>query len=187
MNAAAYGLGLIGFALGLAFPELVAARTSAMVDDGTTDLVTWLVSIPPLFALTILAVNVLRLSLLTIVLPSLILPFAGLALFGAWSVQTGITLAPTDASGWVALIPHSLTIVLEFQAYILLSLGAYLHGTHWLLPRTAGAPNRRRSYLRGLQKIGLLALPALVLLIIGALWEAYSLRYLVHPLQQLLL
>lgn len=101
--------------------------------------------------------------------------------------KTGITLAPTDASGWVALIPHALTTVLEFQAYILLALDAYLHGMHWLFPRTAGAPNRRRSYLCGLQKIGLLALPALVLLIIGALWEAYSLRYLVHPLQQLLL
>ncbi|WP_221583820.1 stage II sporulation protein M [Microbacterium sp. G2-8] len=187
INAAAYGLGLLGFALGLAFPELVAARTTAMVDDGTADLVTRLVNFPPLFAVTILAVNVLRLSLLTIVLPSLIIPFAGLVLFGYWSVQTGITLAPTDAAGWVALIPHALTILIEFQAYILLALGAYRLGAHWLFPHSSGAPTRRQGYLRGLRETGLLALPALMLLVIGALWEAYSLRYLVHPLNQMLL
>lgn len=186
LNTAAYGLGLLGFALGLTFPELVAARTTALADDGTADLVNWLVNTPPLFALTILAVNVLRLSLLTLVLPSLIIPFAGVALFGYWTVQTGITLVPSGTLGWVALIPHSLTILIEFQAYILLAFGAYLLGTHWLFPRTADVPNRRQGYLRGLQKIGLLALPALVLLIIGALWEAYSLRYLVHPLNELL-
>lgn len=87
----------------------------------------------------------------------------------------------------MALIPHSLTFVIELQAYILLLLGAYLLGKYWLLPRTIGAKNRRQGYLRGLQRIGLLALPALVLLIIGAVWEAYSLRYFIHPLSELLL
>ncbi len=87
----------------------------------------------------------------------------------------------------MALIPHSLTFIIELQAYVLLLLGAYLLGTHWLLPRRIGAKNRRQGYLRGLQRLGMLALPALVLLIIGAVWEAYSLRYFVHPLSQLLL
>lgn len=87
----------------------------------------------------------------------------------------------------MALIPHSLTLVIEFQAYVLLLLGAYLLGRHWLFPRTIGAKNRRQGYVRGLQRIGLLALPALALLIVGAVWEAYSLRYFVYPLSQLLL
>jgi ABC-type glycerol-3-phosphate transport system permease component len=84
-------------------------------------------------------------------------------------------------------IPHSLTFLIELQAYVLFLLGAFLVVKYWLFPRTAGAENRRQGYLRGLRQLGLLALPALVLLIIGALWEAYSLRYLVHPLAQLLL
>ncbi|MGV2984146.1 hypothetical protein ACNPNP_10605 [Microbacterium sp. AGC85] len=187
INLAAYGLALIGFAIGLVFPELNAAQTAGLEEDGTGELVRWLVNIPPLFALTILGVNVFRLSLLTIVLPSLIVPFAGLAFFGYWAVETGITLVPASAQGWVALIPHSLTFIIELQAYILLLLGAYLLGKYWLFPRSIGAKNRRQGYVRGLQRIGLLALPAVALLIIGAVWEAYSLRYFVHPLSQLLL
>ncbi|GGD86001.1 hypothetical protein GCM10007269_31180 [Microbacterium murale] len=187
INVAAYGLALIGFVIGILFPDLNAAQAAGLEEDGTGELVRWLVNVPPLFALTILGVNVFRLSLLTIVLPSLIVPFAGLALFGYWAVETGITLVPASAEGWVALIPHSLTFVIELQAYILLLLGAYLLGKYWLFPRTIGAKNRRQGYLRGLQRIGLLALPALALLIVGAIWEAYSLRYFVYPLSQLLL
>lgn len=187
INIVAYGLALVGFVIGLLFPDLNAAQAASLEDDGTGELVRWLVNIPPLFALTILGVNVFRLSLLTIVLPSLIVPFAGLAFFGYWAVETGITLVPASPEGWVALIPHSLTFVIELQAYILLLLGAYLLGKNWLFPRTIGAKNRRQGYLRGLQQIGLLALPALALLIIGAVWEAYSLRYFIYPLSQLLL
>ncbi|WP_426182157.1 hypothetical protein [Microbacterium sp. TWP3-1-2b2] len=187
INVAAYGLALIGFVIGLIFPDLSAAQAAGLEEDGTGELVRWLVNIPALFALTILGVNLFRLSLLTIVLPSVIVPFAGLAFFGYWAVETGITLVPASPKGWVALIPHSLTFVIELQAYILLLLGAYLLGKYWLFPRTVGAKNRRQGYLRGLQRIGLLALPALALLIIGAVWEAYSLRYFVHPLSQLLL
>lgn len=187
ITAAMYGFAVIGFALGLAFPELTAARATALEDDGTGELVRWLVNTPPLFALTILGINVFRLGLLTIVLPSLVVPFAGLAFFGYWLVQTGITLVPADAIGWVALIPHSLTLIIELQAYALLALGAYLLGRYWVLPSTIGETSRRRSYLVGLRHIGLLALPATGLLVVGAIWEAYSLRYLVHPLAQLLL
>lgn len=180
-------MALLGFGLGLAFPALSEARAAELVDDGTAELVGALFANPPLFALTILAVNVFRLSLLTIVVPSLVVPFAGCALFAYWAVETGITLVPATPTGWVALIPHSLTFVIELQAYVLLLLGAYLLGTSWLLPRTVHAQNRRQGYLRGLRRMGLLALPALALLVVGAVWEAYSLRYLVHPLSQMLL
>ena len=187
LNAAAYGLGLVGFALGLAFPELTRARETALVDDGTADLVTGLVTQPWLFALTILGVNVGRLGLLRIVLPSLVVPFLGLALFAYWAVETGITLVPATKQGWVAMIPHSLTVVIEFQAYILLLLGVYLLGRHWLFPRTVGAANRRQGYVQGLRRLGLLAMPAFALLVVGAIWEAMSLRYLIYPLRQLIL
>lgn len=187
LNAAAYGLTIIGLVIGLVFPALTAARSATMEDDGTGDLVRGLVSTPLLFALTILTVNLVRLSLLTIVLPSLIVPFAGLVLFSYWAVQTGITLAPDGPDGWVVLIPHCLTVVIELQAYVLLLLGAYLLGRYWLVPGAAATTTRRGGYSRGLHQIRVLALPALILLIVGAMWEAYSLRYLVHPLGQLLL
>lgn len=95
-----------------------------------------------------------------------------------------LTLVPLTADGWVALIPHSLTLVIELQAYILLLLGVYLHGVFWVRPALAGVVRHRQGYLQGLRRIGGLTPPALALLVIGAVWEAYSLRYLVHPLGQ---
>jgi hypothetical protein len=187
LNALAYGTFVIGFIVGLLFPDLVAGRAQAMEDDGTAALITSLLSSPWLFALTILAVNTLRLGALTILLPSLVVPFLGLATFAIWSVTTGVTLVPATPEGWVALIPHSLTLVIELQAYILLLLGAFLLGKYWLRPQTIQATTRRQGYVRGLQHIGWLSLPALALLVIGAVYEAFSLLYFVYPLQQWLL
>lgn len=186
INVVVYGLFLVGFVLGLIFPQLHAAQATALEEDGTGELVRWLVNTPPLFALTIFGVNI-RLSLLKILLPSLVIPFSGFLFFGWWTVETGMTLVQTTPAAWVAMIPHSLTLLIELQAYILLLLGTFILGKFWIFPQSAGEVLRRRSYVQGLRRIALLALPALVLLIIGAIWEAYSLRYLVYPLGQLLL
>lgn len=187
INASTFGLFLAGFVVGLIFPDLTQAQTASLEEDGTGDLVRSLITNPWLFAVTILGVNVVRLSALTIVLPSFVIPFAGIALFAYWTLTTGVTLVPTTELAWVALIPHSLTAVIELQAYVLLVLGAYLLGKYWLRPHSVGAQNRRQGYLRGLQQLGWLSLPAFTLLIIGAIWEAFSLIYLVHPLSTWLL
>ncbi|MEZ0359728.1 stage II sporulation protein M [Mycobacterium sp. SA01] len=186
-NVGVYGVLLVGFGLGLAFPHLSEAQHRRLQDDGTADLVQSLITNPWLFALTILAVNTLRMGALTIVAPSLIVPFAGVALFAYWAVTTGMTLVPVTDIGWVALIPHTLTVVVELQAYLLMLLGVYLLGRGWVSPRTVGADSRRQGYLRGLQDLAWLALPALALLVVGAMYEAFSLRYFVHPLADWLL
>lgn len=182
MNAVVYGLVAVGFVAGLTFPELRAARGAALEEDGTAELVLSLLSNPWLFALTIFAVNTLTAAAAQIVLPSLIVPFAGIAVFGYRAYVLGLTLAPTDRANAIALIPHSLTVLIEFQAYVLLMLGAYLLGRAWLRPRLVGAPNRRQGYLHGLRQIGWLSLPALALFVVGALYEAFSLAYLVPVL-----
>lgn len=187
LNALAYGLFVVGFVVGLLFPHLNQAQVTRLNDDGTADLVQSLINNPWLFALTILGVNTLRMGAGTIVLPSMIVPFAGIPLFAYWALTTGITLVPASDIGWVALIPHSLTLVIEFQAYILFMLGVYLLGRSWIWPRTVGAKNRRGGYIRGLRQLGWLSLSAAVLLVIGAVYEAFSLRYFVHPLAQWLL
>lgn len=187
LNAGAYGLFLVGFVVGLLFPHLSQAQQTQLIDDGTADLVQSLINNPWLFALTILAVNTLKMGALTIVLPSMIVPFAGIPLFAYWAYTTGLTLVPASDIGWVALIPHSLTLVIEFQAYIVFLLGAYLLGKCWMWPGTAGAENRRKGYLSGVRQLGWLVLPAFILLVVGAVYEAFSLRYFVHPLAQWLL
>jgi hypothetical protein len=187
INACMYGLFLAGFGAGLLFPQLSEAQQRRLEDDGTAELVQSLIADPWLFALVILAVNTVKMSVLTIVLPSMMVPFAGIPLFVYWATSTGVTLVPTSDIGWVALIPHSLTVVIEFQAYILVLLGVYLLGKCWIRPLAAGAQNWRGGYIRGLRQLGWLSLPAATLLIVGAVYEAFSLRYFVHPLAQWLL
>jgi hypothetical protein len=186
-NAIVYGLFLVGFVVGLVFPRLNEAQVTRLNDDGTADLVQSLINNPWLFALAILAVNTVKICALTIVLPSMIVPFAGTPLFAYWAFTTGVTLVPASAIGWVALIPHCLTVIIELQAYILFLLSVYLLGRYWIRPRSAGAENRLGGYIRGLQQVGWLSLPAAILLVVGAVYEAFSLRYLVHPLAQWLL
>jgi hypothetical protein len=184
LNVVMYGAFVAGFVAALIFPELRAARGTALQEDGTADLVVSLLSNVWLFALVILGVNTLTVGAWLIVLPSLVVPFAGIAFFTYKAVEIGVTLAPADATGWVILIPHSLTLLIEFQAYILLVFGAYLLGRSWLRPATAGAQDRRQGYVRGLQQLAWLSLPALALLVIGAIYEAFTLRYLVPLLVQ---
>lgn len=187
INAFVYGVCLVGFGVALLFPGLAAAQVSNMEADGTAALAMSLLSNVWLFALVILGVNALKVGALSILLPSMIVPFAGLAIFGYQSFTIGLALAPTSESAWIMLIPHSLTWLIEFQAYALLALGAYLLGRSWIHPRSIGAQTRRQGYLRGLQQLGWLALAALALLIIGAIYEAFSLIYLIVPLTHLLL
>ncbi|WP_435107403.1 stage II sporulation protein M [Nocardiopsis synnemataformans] len=182
MNAIAYGVFLVGVGAALAFPELNAAQVGSQQEDGTAVLVGELLANPWLFGLTIFGVNVLTVVILRILLPSMIVPFAGIPLFAYKAYETGVILAPVDATTATLMIPHSLTLVIEFQAYALVMLGAYLLGRAWLRPATVGAPDHRRGYLHGLQQIGWLSLPALALFVVGAAYEAFELVYLVPRL-----
>ncbi|MFQ4138532.1 stage II sporulation protein M [Nodosilinea sp. PGN35] len=177
INAIVYGLVIIGMVAALIFPNLGATQLATLEDNGTGDLVRSLINNPWLFALTILGVNVIRVGVLSIVLPSLIVPFAGIAIFAHRAFTIGLSLASTTSIP-VVWIPHSLTLLIEFQAYALLMLGAYILGRAWIRPATIGTRNRRQGYVRGLQQLGWLSLTALPLFIIGAIWEAFSLSYL---------
>lgn len=179
LNAIMYGVCLAGMAVATAVPELHAAQGVAMDEDGTTGLVMSLLGNVWLFSLTIVAVNVVTVGLLMIVLPSLVVPFAGIALAGYKSFQLGLALAPVDRIAATVLIPHAPTILIEFQAYVLLMFGAYLLGRAWVWPRTVDAEDRRQGYVEGLRRLGVVAVPALVLFVVGAVYEAVELIYVV--------
>ncbi|MEG4812582.1 hypothetical protein QUA82_34175 [Microcoleus sp. F8-D3] len=124
---------------------------------------------------------------LRIVLPSPILPFTGIALFAYKAFTLGLGMAPTTKTIAVAPIPHSLTVLIEVQACALLMFGAYILGRSWVRPATIGTQNHRQGCVRGLKQLGWLSLAALPLFVIGAIWEAFSLRYVVPLLTQWLL
>jgi hypothetical protein len=186
INAIVYGMFIAGLVAAMLFPELGATKVAASEGDGSFDLARSLVGNTGLFALVILAVNVFTAAGVWILLPSLVLPFAAIPLFAYKAFTLGTGLFPTTEIAAIGWIPHSLTALLEFQAYSLLVFGGYILGRSWLRPETIGAPTRRLGYLRGLQQFGWLGLAALALLVVGAIWEAVSIRYLIHPLTQLL-
>jgi Stage II sporulation protein M len=186
INAIVYGLVITGMVAAMVFPNLGATQLATLEDNGTTDLIRSLLNKPWLFSLTILGVNVTSGALL-IVIPSLIVPFAGIPIFAYKAFTLGLAMAPTTKTIAVGLIPHSLTILIEFQAYALLMFGAYILGRSWVRPTTIGARNHRQGYVRGLQQLGWLSLSTLPLFIVGAIWEAFSLGYLVPLLIQWLL
>ncbi|GAA4935003.1 hypothetical protein GCM10023224_14580 [Streptomonospora halophila] len=182
LNAFMYGLFLIGMGAALVFPDLNAAQVASQQEDGTADLVAALLGNVWLFSLTIFAVNVLTVAVATILLPSMLVPFAGIVAFMYRAFNFGVTLAPVDETTARLLVPHSLTILIELQAYVLVTLAAYLLGRAWLRPKTVDARNRRQGYVRGLRQVGWVSLPALVLFVVGAVYEAVELIYIVPPL-----
>ncbi|MEV4734876.1 stage II sporulation protein M [Saccharopolyspora sp. NPDC049426] len=182
LNALAYGLFLVGMGVGLLRPELAGTNIAALQQDGTLELATWAMSSVWLFSLIILVVNAVGLSLVHVLLPSAIVPFGGIAVFAYWAFDTGVTLAPVNEVAALTMIPHSLTVLIEFQAYVLVLLGAYRLGMSWLRPRAVGARNRRQGYVHGLREVGWLSLPALALLVVGAIYEAVEIIHLVPML-----
>ncbi|MEU0265799.1 hypothetical protein [Nocardioides sp. NPDC006303] len=177
LNLMAYGLVIAGMLLGVLRPELNAMLTGSMDESGETELVVSLLARPWLFALVILGVNLGKVALGFITLPSMIVPFAGIPVFAYWAFTTGIVLAPVDHLTAMTLIPHSVTMVIELQAYVLLLLGAYVLGLAWIRPASVGATTRGRAWVRGMRLFGRMWVPALVLFVVGAVYEAYSLRY----------
>lgn len=179
VNVFVYGVLLLGMALGVLFPDLHASRVASFAGGGQGALVNAVVGNGWVFGTVIFLVNVFPTALLLITLPSLAVPFAGLVVFAVKTLDLGITLAPVDATSRLTLIPHSLTLLIEFQAYVLVMFGAYLLGRSWLRPATVDAPTRRQGYVRGLTRLGWLWLPALALFLLGAVYEAVEIYFLV--------
>ena len=117
------------------------------------------------------AVNLTVGSLVYITLPSLVIPFSGLALGSLRAVTWGVLMSPTTREMRLVMIPHSITLILEGQAYVLAMLAAYNHGRAFLWPQRVGAPNRAQGYWTGVKSsLRMYPLIALVLAV-SAVYE----------------
>jgi len=116
-------------------------------------------------------VNLLIGALATISLPSLVIPFSGILLGVYRAVLWGLLLSPANPDLRMAMIPHSITLILEGQAYILAMFAAYLQGRAFLFPKTVGLESRVQGYLEGLKRTGRLYLLIVLTLAIAAIYE----------------
>ena len=135
-------------------------------------------NLPAAMALTF-AINLAVGAVLTMTVPSLVVPFVGLAM-GLYRAATwGLLFSPVSPAAQAAFIPHSLTLLLEGQAYVLAMFAVYLHGKSFVYPRRSGARSHWEGYKRGLVQAAWVHVPIVVLLVVGAVYEAVEVIYFI--------
>jgi hypothetical protein len=107
----------------------------------------------------------------SITLPSLIIPFSGMLVGIYRAILWGLILSPANPDLRLAMIPHSLTLIIEGQAYILTMLAAYIHGRAFLWSKRIGLEHRGQGYLEGLKRTGKLYVLVVFTLLIAAIYE----------------
>jgi hypothetical protein len=117
-------------------------------------------------------VNLFIGSLAFMTLPSMLVPFLGI-LSGVYrAVVWGLIFYPGHPKMGNIMIPHSFTLILEGQAYILVMLAAWLHGRAFLFPKSAGADGHWHGYVEGLKQTGKIYFLVGLLLLTAAAYEA---------------
>jgi hypothetical protein len=116
-------------------------------------------------------VNLLLGSVVEITLPSLIIPFSGFLMGILRAILWGLILSPAAPSLRLAMIPHSVTLILEGQGYILALLGIYIQARAFLWPKTAGVEGHWKGYLEGLKRTGKIYILIALVLAVSAIYE----------------
>jgi hypothetical protein len=127
-------------------------------------------------------VNLFLGSMAVITLPSLVIPFSGLLVGAYRAVLWGLLLSPTTPQMRLVMIPHSLVLILEGQAYILAMLAAYVQGKAFLWPRSVGAETRRQGYGLGIKRSVRIYVLVVLLLAITAIYEALEVLFVTRLL-----
>jgi hypothetical protein len=117
------------------------------------------------------AINLFVGSFGTITLPSLVIPFSGILVGFYRAIMWGLILSPAHPDLRIVMIPHSLTLLLEGQAYILTMLAAYIQARAFLWPKSVGLESRIKGYLEGLKRTAKIYVLVILTLIIAAIYE----------------
>ncbi len=116
-------------------------------------------------------VNLVIGSFLSITLPSLIIPFLGFLLGMYRAALWGLLFYPGHPDIGMIMLPHSITLILEGQAYILALFGVYLQGRAFLWPRSVGLETRGQGYVEGLRRTGKVYILVVLTLAVAAVYE----------------
>lgn len=133
LNAVFYGLIVVSMSVTALVPELQEDAIASVDRDLSQEgLAAALVgadeqgNVLTSAGLTLL-INVLLGVVITMVAPSLLVPFLGLAMGVYRTITWGFLFSPIAPEAQVAFIPHSLTVLIEGQAYIVVMLAIWVH------------------------------------------------------------
>lgn len=125
-----------------------------------------------------LVVNLFLGTFAEITLPSLVIPFSGLLMGIIRASLWGLILSPAESSLAGPMIPHSLTLILEGQGYILALLAVYVQGKAFLRPQAYNVQGHLRGYVEGLRRTGWIYLLVVLFLLVAAIYEALEVIYI---------
>jgi len=123
-------------------------------------------------------INLVIGTFLEITLPSLVIPFIGMLMGILRAALWGLLLSPAYPPVRMLMIPHSLTLILEGQGYILGLLAVYVQGRAFLWPHSVGVEGFGRGYVEGLKRAGWLYVLVVLLLLVAAIYEALEVIFL---------
>ena len=124
-------------------------------------------------------VNLFIGSLLTITVPSMVVPYSGFVMGVTRAILWGLLLSPAEPKLCYAMIPHSLTLLLEGQGYIMALFAAYVSGNAFLRPRSIGLKTHGEGYVAGLHQTASLYILVTLVLAVAAVYEALEVIYIV--------
>ncbi|BCP52986.1 hypothetical protein K32_16030 [Kaistia sp. 32K] len=182
LNIAFYGLFAISMTVTLFVPELHETAKLAMFE---------VLSQPGymkagadayagghlLLAIGLTFVTNLGVSVVLTTLPSFVVPFSGILATLHRGALWGVLFAPIGPFRGT-LIPHSLTLLLEGQAYVLAAFAAYVQGQLILRPRHYGIGSRWEGYRAGAVTVARIYVLIVLVLIVAAVYEGYDVIYL---------
>jgi hypothetical protein len=176
LNAAYYGL-VVVFMIYAAFNQplqhsLIEAVGAAFMTGPLSIVGQSYVNAQVLTAILVtFLINLLIGAFATITLPALVIPFSGILVGFFRAAMWGLILSPANPDLRLLMIPHSITLIVEGQAYILTMLAAYAQGRAFLWPRTVSAEGHGRGYVEGLRRTLKIYILVVLALIVAAFYE----------------
>jgi len=185
LNALYYGLIVAFMGYAFVFPESQSALTG-VITAATAFQPNFPIAIIveayrsgnfPLAAVLTFCFNLALGSFSFITVPSMLLPFGGVVTGTIRAAMWGIIFAPTSPEQVLILIPHSLTIVLEGQAYVLAMFASYVQWKGVLRPKVVGAETRLKAYSVGINNTLNIYVLVVMVLAVSAVYEAFEVIY----------
>jgi len=187
LNLLYYGLVATSMAYAYVFPEVQRGLMEALRTE-FPEAFPWVVEAYtsgnfPLAAALTFFINLVLGSFVYITVLSLIIPFGGIAMGCIRAVGWGLLLAPTSPELAWAMIPHSLTLILEGQGYVLAVFAAYIQWKGVIWPKSMREEKRLKAYLTGISKTAHIYILVTFVLAIAAIYEAFEVIYIVGKLR----
>jgi len=177
LTAASLGAFLLGILVTVLVPELRPGGLGALQGEsgalgvGTLIADSYRSGSILIAAVVTFAVNLVLASVLQTTLPTLIIPFLGVVLTLARALSWGVLFTPVGAEDPRFLL-HWVTLAIEGAAYLIVGFAAWVHGRYFLQPKRFGFASRGEGYRAGLVATLQLYVLVVILLVVGAIYEA---------------